>query len=208
MDYQERITDEAIVLFNKYGIRAVTMDMIAQELGISKRTIYENFSDKDTLLMNVIRSKANRQKEAFDQIMENCSNVIEVIFTIIETAFDQMRNANPTYLMDLKKYHYKVYEKVMNRGDFRNSEMSLGILNRGVEEGIFRDSINVELVNEGIQGFIDAAHSNDVFHNSKYTRLEILDNLLFSYLKGISTNKGIELIKGYSLKIGINGNEK
>jgi AcrR family transcriptional regulator len=208
MDYIDRIAEEAELLFSKYGIRAVTMDTIAHELGISKRTIYENFSDKDALLTHVIRSKASKQREIFFQIMEGSDNVIDVIFNIIETAYDMMRNSNPTYMMDLKKYHHKVYEAVCKRGDIRNSEMSLAILKRGVEESVFRNDINIEIVNEGIQGFIDASHASEIFQDNKYSRLDILDNILISYLRGIATATGAQLIESYREKLGINKNEK
>lgn len=206
MDYKERISEEAEKLFSKYGIRAVTMDMISSELGMSKRTIYENFSDKDALLTHVIRSKAIKQKESFFRIMKNAGNVIDVIFEIIETASRQIRDTNPTYMMDIKKYHNNVYKTLLGRGDLRNSEMTLAILRRGVEEKVFRSDINIELVNEGIQGFIDSAHANETFHSSKYSRVEILDNILFSYLKGLSTKRGNELIDTYRNKLGINKN--
>lgn len=208
MEYVLRIADEAEKLFSKYGIRAVTMDMIASELGMSKRTIYEKFSDKDTLLTYVIKTKAEKQKEVFVQLNGSSENVIELIFAIIQTAFSQVREMNPTYMMDLKKYHHKVYETVFKRGVFRNSEMSLDIIKRGVDEAIFREDINIELVNEGIQGFIDSAHARDLFHSGEYTRYEIIDNLLINYLRGLSTEKGIILLIEYKEKLEINKNGK
>lgn len=209
MDYSKRISEEAEKLFMKYGIRAVTMDMIAHELGISKRTIYENFSDKDSLVTHVIRERALKQKESFKEIMKSSANVIDVVFTIIETAGREMRDTNPNYMLDLKKYHHKVFRLLCDRGEIRNSEMSLDILRRGVEEKIFRDEINIELVNEGIQGFIDSIQENELFHSSKYSKFEIFDNILFSYLKGISTDEGNKIIDEYRKKLGIikNGND-
>lgn len=203
-----RIAEEAESLFMKYGVRAVTMDMIANELGMSKRTIYEKFSDKDTLLDYVIRRKAAKQKEIFYHLMKESDNVIDVIFGILTSAFDQMSNTNPTYLMDIKKYHHKVYDAVCKRGDLRNSELSLAILKRGVEEGVFRPEINVDIVNEGIHGFIDSSHSGDLFQGTRFNRMEILDNILFSYLRGISTDKGVILLEKYRTQLGINQNGK
>lgn len=206
MDYKDRISEEAEKLFMKYGIRAVTMDMISQELGMSKRTIYENFSDKDSLVTHVIRERALKQKESFIDIMHESGNVIDVIFNIIETAGREMRDTNPNYMLDLKKYHHNVYRLLCDRGEIRNSEMTLEILKRGVDEKVFRDEINIELVNEGIQGFIDTIQENELFHSSKYSRLEIFDNILFSYIKGISTVEGNKLIDKYRTKLGISKN--
>lgn len=204
MDYTNRIAEEAESLFMRYGIRAVTMDRIAHELGMSKRTIYEKFSDKDSLLEYVIRRKAEKQKEIFYHLMNESDNVIEVIFKILETAFDQMSGMNPSYMMDIKKYHHRVYDTVCKRGELRNSELSLAILKRGVEEGVFRNEINVEIVNEGIHGFIDSTHLSDIFHGNRFSRMEIFDNLLFSYMRGISTEEGVIILEQYRSKLGIN----
>ena len=141
--------------------------------------------------------------------MKSSANVIDVVFTIIETAGREMRDTNPNYMLDLKKYHHKVFRLLCDRGELRNSEMTLAILGRGVEEKIFRDEINIELVNEGIQGFIDSIQANELFHSSKYSKFEIFDNILFSYLKGISTDEGNKIIDEYRKKLGIikNGND-
>jgi hypothetical protein len=86
--------------------------------------------------------------------------------------------------------------------------MSLAILKRGVEESVFRNDINIEIVNEGIQGFIDSSHASEIFQDNKYSRLDILDNILISYLRGIATATGAQLIESYREKLGINKNEK
>jgi len=197
MDYKERITEEAAHLFMKYGIRAVTMDSIAQHLGMSKRTIYENFSDKDELLYHVIDTMAKKQKEIFKRIMASADNVIEALFNILTSASAHIKNQNPTYMMDLKRYHYEVYQRICKKGDIRNYEMSVAMLNRGVEEGIFRRDINIDIVNIGIHAVIDMTRDSEELSSEKFTNFQILDNLLFNYLIGISTPKGQNLINKY-----------
>jgi len=197
MDYKERITEEAAHLFMKFGIRAVTMDSIAQHLGMSKRTIYENFSDKDELLYHVIETMAARQKEVFRHIMASADNVIEALFNMMTTASAHMKNQNPTYMMDLKRYHYGVYQRICQKGDIRNYEMSIAMLKRGVEEGIFRNDINIEIVNIGIHAAIDITRDNEELSIEEFTNFQILDNLLLNYLIGISTSRGQNLIQEY-----------
>ena len=197
MDYSERITAEAAVLFMKYGIRAVTMDSIAHHLGMSKRTIYEHFSDKDALLMSVITTMAGKQKRTFRRIMKESGNVIEAFFEILRIASTHFNQTNPTYLMDLKRYHYNVYEKMCEKGNIRNYEMSLDMLRRGVEEKIFRDDINIEIVNIGIHSVIDISRDNEELAAGEYSSIEVIDNLLFNFLIGISTPMGQELIYKY-----------
>ena len=197
MDYRERITEEAAVLFMKYGIRAVTMDSIANHLGMSKRTIYEHFADKDELLISVIDNMANKQKEVFRKIMDEADNVIEALFEMLRVASYHFNNTNPTYFMDLKKYHYRVYEMICQKGDIKNYEMSHEMLQRGVDEGIIRDDVNIEIVNAGLHSVIDSISDNEDLPQEKYTSFEIIDNLLFNFLIGISTPKGQDLINKY-----------
>lgn len=197
MDYRERITEEAAHLFMKYGIRAVTMDSIAQHLGMSKRTIYENFSDKDALLYHVIETMAAKQKDVFSRIMATSGNVIEALFNMLTTASAHIKNQNPTYMIDLKRYHYGVYQRICKKGDIRNYEMSVAMLKRGVEEGIFREDINIDIVNIGIHAVIDITRDNEELSIENFTSFQILDNLLFNYLIGISTPRGQNLINKY-----------
>lgn len=197
MDVRERIIQEAAVLFMKFGIRAVTMDSIAHHLGMSKRTIYEHFADKNELLMSVMETMAARQKESFRSIMEKADNVIEALFEILRIATLHFTNTNPTFFMDLNKYHYRVYEKICQKGDIKNYEMSLAMLRRGVDEKVFRDDLNIEIVNIGIHSALDIARENEELSAGRYSRFEILDNLLFNYLIGISTPRGQELINKY-----------
>ncbi len=197
MDYRERIITEAASLFMKYGIRSVTMDDIAHQLGISKRTIYENFSDKDELLTDVIKSMVKKQKESFRRALEGSENVIEALFEILRIASFHFDSTSPTLFMDLKKYHYKIYELAFQKGDIRNYEITMLILQRGVEEKIFRSDINLEIVNAGVHGLLDAARNHDALPPMKYSKYELADNLFFSFLFGISTPEGRELINSY-----------
>jgi len=197
MDSRERIIQEAAVLFLKFGIRAVTMDSIAHHLGMSKRTIYEHFADKNELLMSVMENMAARQKESFRKIMSEAGNVIEALFEILSIATLHFNNTNPTFFMDLNKYHYRVYEKICQKLDIKNYEMSLAMLRRGVDEKVFRDDINIEVVNVGIHSALDMTRENDELSGGRFSRFEILDNLLFNYLIGISTSRGQELINKY-----------
>lgn len=201
MDNKDRITLEAAGLFMKFGIRRVTMDSLASHIGISKRTIYENFADKDALLMSVIQSMVRKQKELFLDLMVKSENVIEVIFSIFEIAAGHFQNADPSFLSDIRKYHYKVYERISNKSDIRNYEMSLALLKRGVEEKIFRGDLNIEIINAGIHGFMDLTSNSEYFPPGRFKRNDVIDNLLFNYLIGISTKPGCELIDKYRNQI-------
>lgn len=197
MDQKELIVSEAAHLFMKYGIRAVTMDSLANHLGMSKRTIYENFSDKDALLENVIMSMTRKQKVLFQKVMAESGNVFEVIFSIMTMAMAHYSGANPTYMVDIKKYHRRVYDKIMKTADFKNYTMTMEILNRGIDEGMFRSDLNTEIVNLGIHGMIGMLSDNELLPLERYPTEVFIDNLLLNYLRGISTEEGLKVLNRY-----------
>ena len=111
MDNRQRIIDEAAELFKIYGIRSVTMDSIANQLGISKRTIYEIFADKDELLEGVLMSMAEKQKELVTKILAESENAIAAIFKLLEINRDNFQTMSVAFQADLKKYHHDVLMK-------------------------------------------------------------------------------------------------
>ena len=124
MEIRERIIEGAANLFKTYGIKTVTMDSLAAQLGISKRTIYEVFSDKDELLVKVLEWMAERQRVLVGRILDESENAIIAIFRLLETNRDHFQNMSPAFQADLKKYHYEVLISKTDKGlmpDYRNN---------------------------------------------------------------------------------------
>src|SRR5664280_3214797 len=97
MDYRQTIVEEAAVMFRTYGIRAVTMDMLAGQLGISKRTIYEVFRDKDELLKGVLKWMTEKQAESMKKVFGESDNVIEAIFRMLDMMSNHFQNMSPAF---------------------------------------------------------------------------------------------------------------
>jgi AcrR family transcriptional regulator len=144
MNYRERIIEKASKMFSTYGIRAVTMDMLAGQMNISKRTIYEVLSDKDELLRGVLEWMAVKQKERTAEIMKSSDNVIAVIFRIIDLMMDHFQKVSPAFLMYKKSTHLEAIENAEKHNKIPYVGNNYEILKKGVEQGIFRDDINIE----------------------------------------------------------------
>lgn len=84
MELKERIIEKAGDLFQQYGVKNVSMDEIASSLGISKRTIYENFKDKEDILLSVLLRFSQNRETVFTSFVQQCNNVVEVFIKIIE----------------------------------------------------------------------------------------------------------------------------
>lgn len=200
MEIRERIIEGAANLFRTYGIKTVTMDSLAAQLGISKRTIYEVFSDKDELLVRVLEWMAERQRVLVGRILEESENAIIAIFRLLETNRDHFQNMSPAFQADLKKYHYEVLINKNDKGlmpDYRNN---IAVIERGIRENLFRKDINPDIVNRCLYSLGRSTMDFDLYPFEDFTRREVIKNVFISYMKGIATVKGIELINNLEAK--------
>ena len=116
VELRERIITAATEAFTSKGIKSITMDDIAAALGISKRTLYEVFSDKESLLKEcILKAQADRDKY-LQKIFEQSHNVLEVILAVFQKSIEVFHQTNKRFFEDIKKYP-KVYEMMKNRQD-------------------------------------------------------------------------------------------
>jgi TetR/AcrR family transcriptional regulator, cholesterol catabolism regulator len=197
MDYRQRIIEEAAVMFRTYGIRAVTMDMLANQMGISKRTIYEVFSDKDDLLAGVLKWMAVRQRALVETILSESENVIEAIFRIMDLTMEHFRKMSPAFMMDMKRYHQDMTKKLENADALpyvRNNEI---IIERGIREGLFRKDIDIKIIDRCMLEVAKMSTDREIFPPDDFTSSEVIRNVYINYLRGICTQKGLDLINLY-----------
>jgi AcrR family transcriptional regulator len=193
-EYDDRIITGAADLFRMYGIRAVTMDAIASHLGISKRSIYERFIDKDTLLFAVMDSMIIKQREMIDRILDSSPDVISAVFCIVRMGRDHAATMNPLIGSDLKKYHSNVLKRLKEKCENPDYEAARKILEKGVSQQIFRDDINVEIVGRAFKGISAMAGDEELFPREIFMHRDIMRNVMVSFMRGISTEKGVQLI--------------
>ncbi|MCP4313458.1 MAG: TetR/AcrR family transcriptional regulator [Bacteroidetes bacterium] len=194
MEVRDRILVESGLLFGKYGIRSMTMDSLAEELGISKRTIYERFKDKDTLLIEVIKYYKLQSQEEANRLIEQSDNVIEALFRIINMTIAQMMQLSPTFFLDFKKYHPKVYKEIAQPGSIRDFSITSKLLETGIQQEVFRDDINLGIVNRALHTLFDMFNQESNLVEAGYNRKEMFDQIIIPFFRGISTKKGRKLL--------------
>lgn len=195
MEIREKIIEGAGNLFIENGVRQVTMDTIAQSLGISKRTIYENFKDKNDLLSSFLTEAIHTHKRKSLEILKGADNVIDALFKFGEYNQEAVKSVNPCFFDDMKKYHPDVFKQIMGNDQLRNYEITYTILKRGINEGTFRKEIDIEIANLFIH------HSMEFFQKMTEERhiphIKIWTSVHLPYLRGICTEKGQDLINGF-----------
>jgi len=200
MDYRQKIIEAAALMFRTYGIRAVTMDMLANELGISKRTIYEKFRDKDELLAGVLKWMAVKQKEAVVKVFGESENVIAAIFRLFDMMCEHFRNMSPAFRLDMEKYYNNIVKNLIESGELPYSANNIDMLKRGIKEGIFRKDIDIDLTNQCLNEVLRMPGEKDIYRSENNSR-NIFRDFYVNYLRGISTPKGLELINYYNRKL-------
>ena len=201
MDIKNRIIEEASESFKTFGIRSVTMDSLANKLGMSKRTIYEIFSDKDELLMAVLKRMAQVQKDLVKSVLDESENSIVAIFRMLEINRDNFQEMSPVFLSDLKKYHNDILMSTADKSDMPDYRNHQEVIENGIKEHLFREDINPDLVNRCLYSLGSSIMDNTTYPFSLFSRRDVIHNIFINYLRGISTPKGLELINQLEGKI-------
>ena len=200
MDIKERIIESASELFKTYGIRSVTMDSLANQLGMSKRTIYEVFSDKDELLMAVLTMMAQQQKDLVKRVLDDSENSIVAIFRMLEINRDNFQYMSPAFQADLKKYHHDVLIKNADKIEMPDYRNHYQVIEKGIKEGLFRKEISADLVNRCLYNLGRSIMDNDLYPYEQFSRRDVIRNIFINYVRGIATAKGLDLINQLELK--------
>lgn len=193
VELRERIILAAVELFTTNGIKSITMDEIAASLGISKRTLYEVFPDKETLLEECIL-KSQKDGDIFvKEVIETSNNVLEVLLRCYQWSIERFHATNKKFFEDIKKYP-KAYQLMKNTRN-RSSEDTVNFFKEGVKQGIFRDDVNFAIINLLVRDQLDLLMNSDICN--EYSFLEVYESIMFTFLRGISTEKGARVLEDF-----------
>ena len=195
-ELREKIIKTANAQFHTYGIKDVRMDDIATMLGISKRTLYKLFKNKEELLYEGIKYGHKLSVEKAKQLIRNANGTMDVILSLYVLYLNQIKEINKNYFRELKKYP-KVVEE--NRKKSRQNEHKVRAwLESGIKEGIFRADTNFEVLLYILKENLEFITTTTMFDN--YTIEQMSNSFILAYLRGVSTPKGQEIIEEYIKK--------
>jgi AcrR family transcriptional regulator len=197
MEIQDRILQKADELFKRYGIRAVTLDEISTVLGISKKTIYQSFEDKDALVDAVMMKEFEKDYEECKMCSSNAKNAIDEIFMLMQNMDDDFRNMNPIIIFDLKKFHFNTYQKFQEHMHQNLMQMIIANLKRGVAEGLYREDMNFEIVSRFRMSSIWLLFDTEIFPPKSFDLAKIFREISLLFLHGLVNAKGLKTIEKY-----------
>jgi TetR/AcrR family transcriptional regulator, cholesterol catabolism regulator len=197
MDVKERILIKADNLFMRYGIRSVSMDDIAVELGMSKKTLYQYYVDKDELVDAVMSALLTKNEAECERDRGNSENAIDEIFKAMEMVEEMFRNMNASILYDIEKYHPKTFARFEKH---KNEYIYMVIrenLERGIKEELYRPEINLDIISKFRLESMMLPFSPEFYGRNKFNLAEMEQELIEHFLYGVASLKGHKLILKY-----------
>ena len=195
IDKKIEILTRAASVFLRLGLRSVTMDDITSELGISKKTLYQYFSDKDSLINAIIDLKLENDRAICLSGIENTENAIAALFLISKAVCENVGSVNPTVFYDLRKHYPGAWEKVCDHKMTFVYDMILKNIQRGIKEGIYREDMNPEVVARLFVSYGDVIMSGEIFPWPEFHYDKVYFVTTSFHIYGMSNNKGIEYLK-------------
>lgn len=197
MEARERILSGSDKLFRKFGIRSVSMDDIARELGMSKKTIYSFFSNKSEIVYSVTSEHIAQEKCDFEEIHGKASNAVEEFIMVMSWLRKTMAEMSATMIYDVQKYYpeaWKLFQEFKMKTIYKHI---LENLEKGVEEGLYRPNMNLDIITRLRLEEIEIGFRENVFPHEEYDTTEVQVELLSHFFHGITTIKGRKLINKY-----------
>ncbi|NLZ96019.1 MAG: TetR/AcrR family transcriptional regulator [Bacteroidales bacterium] len=198
MELKNRIILQAGELFVKHGIKRISMDEIASRLGISKRTIYQNFKDKEDLLLQYIRHLEFMQTEFVKDISKDEQTVVHMFLRIIEMR-KELDFLNIVFIDDVRKYYPKAKQELIDQQD-RGVVYIKEFLKQGMSEDVIRKDLNIDVVSFLLQDSSRTFISATRLSNKSFTNWELFFTTMINFIRGISTANGIEIVDRFLTK--------
>jgi len=197
MSQTERIIEGGEELFLKAGIKSVTMDDIARHLGMSKKTIYQFFKDKNELVTALVKKKLKEDEEQMIEFISKSSNVIEEMINMTKCSEDMFSRINPIVIHDMQKYHpdaWKVFQQFKNEVLISTLEE---LLTKGIKQGYIRPEIDVKIVARMRVNTVELGFNTTIFPIAEFNTWKVQVQFLDHFNYGICTLKGYRLLNQY-----------
>ncbi|MEO0338895.1 MAG: TetR/AcrR family transcriptional regulator, partial [Bacteroidota bacterium] len=187
---QTQIIDTALNIFLQKGIKALTMQKLAQELGVSSKTIYKLFGDKANLLracLNVHYQKLGNQIALLHKDSED--SLIGMV-KILEHLFKVEFEINPTFYADLNKFYPDIQDAALAGNGHRQSMMA-DLINLGKQKGLFLKHIDTNIFWIALRHLYSGVTRDHIYADIKASPKDLLEQTIFTFLRGICTPKGL-----------------
>jgi TetR/AcrR family transcriptional regulator, cholesterol catabolism regulator len=196
-EQQEKWLRRVEELFLRFGIKSITMDDVARELGVSKKTLYQFVESKDDLVQLVVQRHIEVEKAECHALYARAKNAVEELLLVIENTSQQLSQMKQNIVYDMQKYHRAAWDLMQ---DYQQKFM-YGVvrknLERGIQEGLYRNDFDPDILTRLHIMSSFQLFDESVFPTSQYSREKIFEEYLLHYLHGILSDKGRKKLQQY-----------
>lgn len=189
------LLERSSAVFMKYGLKSVTMDDLCREIGVSKKTIYKYFEDKNDLVLTIIQFKVNMDKEACHVCTNKAGNAIDELVNISRFVIEQFSNINPSVFFDLRKHYPEAWKRMHDhKWEFVLNNIRDNII-RGKKENLYRDNLDPDIISRYYVAGMDSMMDGEVYPYPEFKIDEILTEVLRFHIRGLANDNGINYLK-------------
>lgn len=201
MEVKEKILTRSQELFMRYGFKSITMDEVANHCNISKKTIYQFFSDKDAIINEVVKRHMSADVCRVKQLQEDATSALDEIMRVSEYMKETIGNIHPSVLFDLKKYHPAAWEAFNQHKHSMMIETVSNNLERGVKEGVYRSDIDIRILSRLRCLEVEALFHSDLFPATTFNPATLQIHFVDHFIRGIASPTGLTQWEEMSQKL-------
>ncbi len=190
-----KILSRTLEIYMKYGIKSVTMDDVARELGISKKTLYQYFDNKKDLVFKTVQYYIDLECESIVNIKKASDSAIDEMFSICHFFSQFLRERNPSLMLDMQKYHPESWELFKNHKQTFAYQHVVDNINAGIKEGMYRRDFDIDIVAKLYISRIEAIIDNQLFPYNKYPLMHVVLEMICYHIRGIATPAGMQYLE-------------
>ena len=197
MEIKDRILQHAQTLFMRNGIKSVSMDDIAADMAMSKKTLYKWFENKDQIVQAGMSKHLDGTQCECTNMIKTATSAIDELFRMMEWTKQQFSNVHPSIFYDLQKFHPGTWQLwLAHKNEFILAQI-IQNLRRGIAEGLFRADLDVDVMARLRLSQIELLFDSDVFPPRQFGNERVSQALLEHFMLGVATLKGHRLINQY-----------
>jgi hypothetical protein len=192
---KQDILNTSLEGFLKYGIRKMTVQKLVAPLGISTKTVYKYFKDKEDLLTQCLEVHYSKLLKDVFSGQNKYSNAVQALAGSWKEAIETDFGVNSVFYRDINYYYPALQDKILKKHSDKINGLFVGLIKSGISQGYFRKGINPPIVLLAISVLYTSLTRTTQFKKFKLNPSALLDQTILVYLRGICTQKGLEEIK-------------
>ncbi|MFT4756749.1 MAG: AcrR family transcriptional regulator [Vicingaceae bacterium] len=192
---EKQLFEKVSQLFMRYGIKSMTMDEVARQLGISKKTLYQFVDNKKDLVKKMMEFHIDGEQCSLEATFSKCDNAIDEIMEMTKEVGSQMKEMHPSVMFDMRKYHPEAFQILVNHKDEFVRKCIHNNLENGIKEGFYRTNLNPEIVTELYLSMMSSIMNPENTPSKDINVHEVHGEMMRYHIRGIASSKGREYLK-------------